>query len=134
MRAITLGVMAACGLLAACQTGGSGGGARDLPGLGVDVVWTSADRGATRSPAFTLADVPEGTATLDFRMVDLDAPNYNHGGGTIAYAGSAEIPAGAFTYRGPNPPSGSHRYRWTVEALDASGATLARGMATESFP
>lgn len=132
MRAITLGVIAACSLLAACQTGGGGGTA--LPGLGVDFAWTSADRGATRSPAFTVTNVPAGTATLEFEMVDLDVPTYNHGGGTVAYAGSPEIPAGAFSYRGPNPPSGSHRYRWTVEALDASGTTLARGTATQSFP
>jgi phosphatidylethanolamine-binding protein (PEBP) family uncharacterized protein len=37
------------------------------------------------SPVFSLSGVPNGTKTLQFHMLDLDAPNYNHGGGNVAY-------------------------------------------------
>jgi hypothetical protein len=33
------------------------------------------------SPVFSLSGVPKGTTTLQFHMVDLDVPGYNHGGG-----------------------------------------------------
>ena len=66
------------------------------------------------SPAFSLAGVPANTAELEFRMVDLDAPSFNHGGGKVRYAGRARIPPGAFQFIGPCPPQ-THRYdrsRW----------------------
>lgn len=60
------------------------------------------------SPRFELAHVPAGTKFIHFGMVDHDAPGYSHGGGTAAYAGQPVIEAGAFTYKGPCPPIGSH--------------------------
>ena len=60
------------------------------------------------SPAFSLAGVPAGTVELEFRMVDLEAPRFNHGGGKVRYAGQARIPSGAFQFIGPCPP---HRLR-----------------------
>ena len=87
-----------------------------------------------QSPPFTLSDVPPGTTQLRFVMQDLDAPDYPHGGGTIAYSGQSSLPRGAFSYRGPCPPRGRHRYGWAVEALDAAGRTLATAAAMRPFP
>src|SRR5579872_7622736 len=78
-----------------------------------------------RSPPFSLSGVPAGTRRLRFVMKDLDAPDFTHGGGSIAYDGQPRIARGAFSYRGPCPPQGQHRYQWMVEAQDASGRTLA---------
>jgi hypothetical protein len=55
------------------------------------------------SPVFSLAGVPKGTTTLQFHMVDLDKPSYNHGGGTVPYKGQTTIGCGALT--GYSPPS-----------------------------
>lgn len=86
------------------------------------------------SPAFRVGGVPKGTKSLRFLMTDLDARGYYHGGGTAPYAGKASVPAGAFRYKGPCPPNGSHTYRWSVEALDAGGKLLATGSASRKFP
>ncbi len=103
--------------------------------MGVDFAWTEADRCATASPAFTVSGVPAGTATLRFRMKDLDVPTYNHGGGSVDWSGQDGVPQGAFNYKGPCPPSGAHDYEWTVEAIDASGGTvIGRGKAVRAFP
>ncbi len=88
---------------------------------------------ASPSPAFTHANVPKGTATLEFRMVDLDAPHFNHGGGRVGYAGSSKIAPGAFQFIGPCPPS-THRYEWTVTAFNARGVRLAFARAVETYP
>jgi phosphatidylethanolamine-binding protein (PEBP) family uncharacterized protein len=86
------------------------------------------------SPAFAVSSAPAGTANLRFAMRDLDAPDFNHGGGTVAFAGG-KVAQGAISYRGPCPPGGqTHRYVWTIEALDASGKVLATTTAQGSFP
>jgi len=86
------------------------------------------------SPAFTLSDVPSGTKRLRFNMTDLDVPGFHHGGSVIAYEGDA-VKQGAISYIGPCPPRGEHhRYRWTVEALDAAGKVLGTATATQTFP
>jgi len=85
------------------------------------------------SPPMTLSGVPEGTAKLDIRMVDMDAPSYPHGGGTVAYDGQKRLPYGAFTYRGPCPPT-PHDYMFTVKALNAAGKALATATARKRFP
>lgn len=86
------------------------------------------------NPAFTLTDVPAGTKTLRFRMVDLDVPDYDHGGGKVAYAGSAAIAPGAFKYQSPCPPDGSHTYQWTVTALGDGNKTLGTARASKAYP
>lgn len=89
--------------------------------------------GADISPALTLTDVPTDARTLVLVMEDPDAP-----GGTwdhwIAYdiplvseiiedVGDLGIPAanswGEPGYGGPCPPNGTHRYFFTIFALDA---------------
>ena len=105
--------------------------------LGVRFTWVGTAACSTTPPPFTIADIPKDTKYLDFRLVDLDAPHYPHGGGEVAYSGSGDIPAGAFdgAYKGPCPPSGvTHTYVWTVRALDQAGKVLAEGKATGRFP
>lgn len=86
-----------------------------------------------QSPVIRLADVPKGTASIAFRMIDLNAPAYPHGGGTVAYKGQAALAKGAFAYKGPCPPE-PHRYQWTAQARDAGGRVLARAQTTLRFP
>ena len=86
------------------------------------------------SPAFALSAVPAGTKRLRFNMTDLDVPTFHHGGSTIAYTGDA-VKQGAISYIGPCPPGGQrHRYRWTIEAIDAAGKALGTATATQTFP
>ena len=87
------------------------------------------------SPAFTIEDAPEETESLRFMMNDKDAPNFRHGGSTIPYKGNGRVPEGAIDYIGPCPPAGtSHRYVWTIEALDKTGKNVARATAEGRFP
>ncbi len=88
-----------------------------------------------KSPPMSLSSVPAGTKKLKFKMVDLNAPNYPHGGGTVNWSGkkSGKLSYGAFRYNGPCPPS-PHIYQFTVKALDASGKTLATAKAKKRFP
>lgn len=86
----------------------------------------------TKSPPMTLSGVPAGTVKLDIRMVDLNVPDYPHGGGKIPYTGNS-LPYGAFHYHGPCPPA-THGYQFTVKALDANGKTLATAKARKNFP
>jgi phosphatidylethanolamine-binding protein (PEBP) family uncharacterized protein len=95
--------------------------------------WGSTPACSSSPPAFKLGAVPKGTKYLDFELVDFDAPNFRHGGGTVDYAGPA-VAAGAFSYTGPCPPSGAHHYQWTVSALDAGKSELGRATATGTFP
>jgi len=109
--------------------------APNMSSLNVSWDWTQSDRCTRQSPAFTITNVPDGTKTLDFKMVDLNVPSFNHGGGTVAYSGASSIPAGAFSYLGPCPPTGPHQYEFTVTAINAAGDTaLGRGKAVRAFP
>ena len=68
------------------------------------------------NPIFTLNNVPEGTKFLKFKMKDKNVPSFNHGGGKIEYFGENVIEPGAFKYKSPCPPGGTHTYEWTVTA------------------
>ena len=87
--------------------------------------WRGIPACGTVSPAFALKGVPRGTTVLSLSMRDRDAPDVQHGGSTVPYAGRNAVPKGAVTYTGPCPPKGSrHHYIWTIDALDAKGASL----------
>ena len=89
------------------------------------------------NPVFTLSGVPEGTKFIAFRLTDLDVPGYNHGGGTVEYTGQTIIEPGAFSYKSPCPPNGSHTYEWTASADDSDSIfsdTLAKASASVSYP
>ena len=85
------------------------------------------------SPPIRLSGVPKGTSKISFRMVDLDAPGYNHGGAVLKYRGKNVFPYGAFKYKGPCPPT-RHRYRITATAYDKKGKSIARASAIRTFP
>ena len=104
-------------------------------GFGVDFSWDgTAACFDPKSPPFTLSGVPAGTKRLTFALKDLDAPSFPHGGGTVAFTGQTQVSRGAFSYKGPCPPSGQHTYQWTVEAQDEAGKTLATAMVAKKFP
>jgi len=86
-----------------------------------------------RSPPFVLRDVPADTAKIRFLMIDRDAPQYFHGGATIAFTGETALPYGAFKYKGPCPPV-PHTYEFRAEAIDASGKVIAKARASRRFP
>lgn len=121
-------------LIAAAMLLGAAGAAAAQAPLTVDFSWVGTAACGTKPPAFKIGGIPAGTKRLRFAMKDLDKPTFDHGGGTIDYAGSGNIPANAFFYTGPCPPGGTHRYQWTVQALDSAGHVLATGQATRPFP
>ncbi len=89
------------------------------------------------NPEIILTNVPSGTAFLTVTMRDYDRPNFDHGGGTIAYDGSNRVPQGSLSrYRGPQPPSGEvHSYEITVQALNADQSLLlGEGKLVKRFP
>lgn len=108
----------------------------DAVELSVDFAWQAADRCSSQSPVIRVHNIPAATKTLQIKLKDRDVPNWNHGGGTVAYDGSGLIPAGALHdgYNGPCPPSGSHRYQFTVKAIDAAGVIVGTGQQTRNFP
>lgn len=123
-------VIGALGLFA-CQSVPE---AENVAALQISFVWATEHRCSTSPPAFEITGVPEGTTELRFKMTDLNVPAYQHGGGSIAYSGGSEVPAGAFSYKGPCPPSGAHMYEFDVKALNAGGEIVAKGTAKRPFP
>lgn len=95
---------------------------------------TTGHPGRVHNPVFTLDGIPAGTVAFRFVMTDLDAPRFNHGGGTVRHDGGAVVAPGAFDYLQPCPPHGRHTYQWTVEALDGHGRTIATAKATRLYP
>lgn len=104
-------------------------------GFSIDFTWEgTAACFDPRSPPFALSGVPAGTKQLYLMMKDLDAPTFPHGGGTVAYTGQNQIGRGAFSYKGPCPPSGQHTYQWTVVAQDGTGRILSTAIVAKKFP
>lgn len=85
------------------------------------------------NPRFELTGVPTGTEAVVFRLTDLDVPAYDHGGGRVAVGADGAIAPGAFTYKSPCPPSGSHTYEWVAEAVKGD-EVLAVARAERQYP
>lgn len=94
---------------------------------------TSGRPGMVPSPKFTVKGLPAGTDRIQFRLRDLNAPRYNHGGGTIRVTRDGTIPAGVFTYKSPCPPGGTHVYEWRATAK-RGGKVLGVATARRSYP
>ena len=109
---------------------------KDAAELTVDFSWEGIAACSHESPEIRVAGVPEGTTELRVKLKDVDVPAWNHGGGKVAHDGSGVIPAGALKigYNGPCPPSGRHKYEFSVMALDAEGAIIGFGKARQVFP
>jgi phosphatidylethanolamine-binding protein (PEBP) family uncharacterized protein len=119
-------------LLTACQSTKE---AANLVNLDVKFDWNNTSACSSISPAFDITNVPAETKILKFTMTDLNVPTFHHGGGTVTYMGEANIPAGSFTYTGPCPPSGTHKYRFRVVALNEDASlVLGKGEFTQEFP
>ena len=96
---------------------------------------TSGKPKKVENPTFVLSSVPKGTKFITFKLVDLDVPSYNHGGGTVAYTGQKSIKPGAFKYKSPCPPSEKHKYQWIARAQSIKrGGKLEQATATKSYP
>ncbi len=96
---------------------------------------TSGNPNTVANPVFTLKDVPQGTKFIRFKLTDRDVPDYNHGGGTVAWNGETTVPAGAFKYKSPCPPNGAHSYEWTATAMSKkNGGKLGEAKAKRQYP
>ncbi|WP_421702081.1 hypothetical protein [Aliiroseovarius sp.] len=94
---------------------------------------TTGRPGKVDNPRFVIKDLPEGTTRIVFRLKDLDVPSYNHGGGKVTVNADGVIEPGAFRYKSPCPPGGSHTYEWTAKA-QAGSKTLATAKARRDYP
>lgn len=98
---------------------------------------TSGNPNTVPNPRFILSNVPDKTKFIYFTLRDLDAPNYDHGGGKVEYTGNNVIEPGAFKYKSPCPPGGSHRYVWTAIAKESDGffgGKLAKATSKRRYP
>ncbi len=96
---------------------------------------TSGRPNTVANPRFALTDVPQGTKFIRFKLVDKDAPGYDHGGGIVAYTGQEAIEPGAFKYKSPCPPDGVHRYEWTATAQNRkSGGAITKASVVRTYP
>jgi phosphatidylethanolamine-binding protein (PEBP) family uncharacterized protein len=96
---------------------------------------TTGNPNRVHNPRFIVKDVPAGTKYIRFKLVDRDAPGYNHGGGVVAYTGQSAIEPGAFKYKSPCPPSGRHTYIWTATAQSRkNGGKLDVAKAARKYP
>lgn len=86
------------------------------------------------NPNFRLSSVPEGTTKIKFKMVDRNVPSYRHGGGSVKYTGQTTIAPGAFKYKSPCPPGGSHTYEWTATAIGKGNKKLGEAKAAKRYP
>ena len=122
------------GLFVAIATVGALGLSGPAHAMNASFSWNGIPACSGTSPAFTVAGVPKGTASLRLAMRDQNVPDYNHGGSTVPFSGN-RVAQGAVSYKGPCPPGGqTHLYIWTIEALDASGKVLAAATAQGNFP
>ncbi len=109
--------------------------AKNAVSLEVKFSWKKTSKCSNKSPKIKVTNIPKNTVLLKVELTDLDVPSYNHGGGSLKYTGSGIIPAGALkSYTGPCPPSGSHRYRFTVKAVNKEGIVIGIGKAVKKFP
>lgn len=96
---------------------------------------TTGNPNIVTNPQFALTDVPKGTKYIRFKLRDHDAPGYDHGGGLVAYSGQPAIEPGAFNYKSPCPPNGTHTYEWTATAQKRkNGGKLGVAKAAQKYP
>ena len=97
--------------------------------------------GQNVSPPLQWTGLPPHTTTLSLMVDDTDAPggHFTHWDVTQIPAATTSIPEGGHVgvegtngfgkqgYGGPCPPSGEHRYVFTLKALDENGREVGRG-------
>ena len=91
---------------------------------------TSGNPNTVTNPVFYINDIPKGTKEIIFKLKDLDAPRFNHGGGKVSISNLKivvpedqkfgeylfKIEPGNFKYKSPCPPDGQHTYSWSAIA------------------
>ena len=109
---------------------------RDAAEMTVEFSWEGIAACTHESPELRVSPVPDGTTDLRVRLKDISLPEWNHGGGQVKHDGSGVIPVGALKlgYNGPCPPSGRHKYEFSVMAVDADGVIVGFGKARHVFP
>ncbi|BBO90953.1 phospholipid-binding protein [Desulfosarcina ovata] len=110
---------------------------KDATKMEVSFTWAGIDTCTHDSPEIQVTRVPAGTVELQVRLKDTNEPAWNHGGGKVAYDGSGTISAGALNrgYNGPCPPwDQSHKYEFSVMAVDDQGTIIGFGKARQLFP
>lgn len=109
--------------------------AADASKLDVQVKWTEKSGCSRVSPPITLKGLPASTKFIEVRMVDLDLPTFNHGGGDIDYIGQTIIAEGSLKFfNGPCPPN-PHNYKFTVNAINADkSAVVGVGEVNKRYP
>lgn len=121
-------------LIALCMTAGSA-----QAEFSISFTWaglapcTSGRPSTVPSPAFILRDLPAGTTEVRFRLVDLNVPQFNHGGGRVGLNQGGQLPPGVFRYKSPCPPNGAHTYEWRVEARSGN-RVLGTAAARRRYP
>jgi hypothetical protein len=95
---------------------------------------TSGNPNIVNNPNFKLSGVPQGAAKIEFHLRDNNVPGYDHGGGSVAYSGGGSVASGAFKYKSPCPPDGTHTYTWTATVCDKAGKKLATAKASKRYP
>ncbi|MGR3634491.1 MAG: hypothetical protein ACU0BK_01030 [Shimia sp.] len=86
------------------------------------------------NPEFVVTGLPAGTTTVQFKIKDLDVPNYNHGGSKkLKVTQDGRVAAGTFKYKSPCPPNGTHTYEWTATAR-AGGKVVGKAKAARKYP
>ncbi len=109
---------------------------KDAARMAVEFSWEGILACTHESPEIQVSDIPDGTTELRVKLKDIDIPAWNHGGGKVMHDDSGIIPAGALNigYNGPCPPSGRHKYEFSVMAVNAEGVIIGFGKARRSFP
>ena len=105
----------------------------DAAELGVDFTFQERHRCSETSPAIRVSGAPESTVGYRVKLVDLDVPSFNHGGGEVSQSSGRIRPGALESYIGPCPPIGTHTYEFRVSALDADGRIVGYGTATQEF-
>jgi phosphatidylethanolamine-binding protein (PEBP) family uncharacterized protein len=123
MRRAGVVVMLAA-LVAGCA---SGVDTSTLPRMGMDFGFAAKHKCQGVSPEIRLSGVPAGVKKYDVRMVDLDAPAFNHWNETLPATGPIIREGAGKAYVGPCPPSGTHRYQIAVTGRDDKNQPVAYG-------
>jgi phosphatidylethanolamine-binding protein (PEBP) family uncharacterized protein len=83
--------------------------------------------GRQLTPPLAWTTVPARTKRVAIAVEDLDAPATQWIAASLPPAQTSIAAAAKPGYRAPCPPSGRHRYQFTVYAFDAAGQSLGEG-------
>ncbi len=76
------------------------------------------------TPKISLKDVPEGTVRMRFKLVNINAPEQDHGSANFDYSGETEFEAGAYETKRPCFVV-RNQYQWQALAFDANKKVIA---------